>query len=1220
MTPFALAGVQFAVGPQALRASVVALPPPELLAVDSSVVSRDLSGGAASSVSASPAVTTPSLDDEYVPPVPLTNELLRNVNGVVEDDEAADHIANDLHRVESSDEAQVRDLLHKKLQDCLDRGMPSECVEELRMEVMGPLFQLFRTTISNDPPADVPPMTAEFLPSVESVRLPPRRYTPIESQFMKFITSKLEAFGLVRRTSGATVVSPAYPVRKPGVPPDAPIEDLFRLVVNLKGVNKHTKRRYYPATRLDRVTTFLSGFKCAAHFDLISFFWQLLVDPEIRAYFTFATDEGTFEPSRVPQGFINSADHCQSVVNDLLVEFLYHIVMSYQDDLLVRGRDPRELVRNQIVVMRRLHSVGLKINLLKSEFYVLEVLFCGRVFSASGISYNPSFVSAVANLPRPVTAADLQSFIGACNWVRDCVPQFAQLIAPLQQLLTVTLQGVARRNARTAKKLLLRWGAEHDLAHAYLVEAIVNATQLAYPLDDHCLVCWSDASSDFMSGVVTQCLPEELEKPIDEQRHQPLSFFSKAFTPSQRRWSTVEREGYALVVNVLRNRHVLHSSRPIHIFTDARNVSFLLNLDPDLSASSRQASDRVQRWIIALRAFDYVLQPIPGVKNHFSDLLTRFGAQHDNNDPVIQPSVMARAALPERRRSPRQHASSAAADAQPLADAISAPSAVEDPPSVPGEVPVMHASSAHHAVESADPSVDIVPSRRARRESEDPSFAQDVAITFTVEDCPPEREILLAQLLERQRGVSVPTSVSPDDTGALRTESGQLYVPQLRHLRLRLAIVAHQGKSGHRGLSTTLANLRQFFWWPTMSADVSRFVSGCLQCLMVKGPHIIPRPLLSAMHATDINKVIQFDYLSIREPPEHSTHSFKSVLALMCVFSRYIVLVPTSSSDSSCVVQSLLDWIARFGIMEGLKSDRGQHFMATVVSDLCRMLRAKHHFVTPYSPFANGHIEAANRRIVEILTAIIADAKLDMDDWPYVLPVVASVMNSSPSTVLGGLSPMEVFLGRKPSSPLSVVFLPDQRHFSSVRPSADAIVAAARALRNNLATAYDRVISTPARRRHPRPNEQEIDFCIGDFVLVSFKSGGSRDKVLPAWTGPYRVIEAVDPRAFIVEDLITKQRKQVHAQYLKLYADASLTVTPELLDHVAHASRGHVISSILEHDLSGPQPMLRVEWESSDPTWEPLSSLHRDAPAAVEQYLRIVSAEERAQLRAHLAK
>ncbi len=75
------------------------------------------------------------------------------------------------------------------------------------------------------------------------------------------------------------------------------------------------------------------------------------------------------------------------------------------------------------------------------------------------------------------------------------------------------------------------------------------------------------------------------------------------------------------------------------------------------------------------------------------------------------------------------------------------------------------------------------------------------------------------------------------------------------------------------------------------------------------------------------------------------------------------------------------------------------------------------------------------------------------------------------------------------------------------------------------------------------------------------------------------MVDTVSPYVYTVEDLISTARTDVHASFIKRYADADLTVTPQLL----------------------------VRWEGFvDPTWEPLHTVFSDTPVSVRRYARTV--------------
>jgi hypothetical protein len=260
-------------------------------------------------------------------------------------------------------------------------------------------------------------------------------------------------------------------------------------------------------------------------------------------------------------------------------------------------------------------------------------------------------------------------------------------------------------------------------------------------------------------------------------------------------------------------------------------------------------------------------------------------------------------------------------------------------------------------------------------------------------------------------------------------------------------------------------------------------------------------------------------------------------------------------------------------------------------------------------------VERVNREIKAVMSAIMMDARLAEDEWVYVLPNVNSVLNHSPTAVLGGLSPVTVMTGLRASSQLDVVFRRPLAEIVSMGVSTmTAVTAHVERMRDVIYHRHELVAAVPHRRHQSRPGEQEVDFAEGDYVLVA--SVTRRDKTRPVWQGPARVVAVVHDRVYTVEDLVTSSRKDIHAQYLKRYADKDLVVTPQLLAFTAFNGRGNVIENIIGHREHLGQWELQIHWESEsveEASWEPLQRVFQDAAATVRRYVRLVADSEEKQ-------
>ncbi len=70
----------------------------------------------------------------------------------------------------------------------------------------------------------------------------------------------------------------------------------------------------------------------------------------------------------------------------------------------------------------------------------------GDVFSASGKAVDPSKTEALRLLPAPDTIVELQRLLGAVNYYSAFIPRFAEITAPLTDLLKAVPAQVQRQS------------------------------------------------------------------------------------------------------------------------------------------------------------------------------------------------------------------------------------------------------------------------------------------------------------------------------------------------------------------------------------------------------------------------------------------------------------------------------------------------------------------------------------------------------------------------------------------------------------------------------------------------------------------------------------------------------------------------------------------------------------------------------------------------------
>ena len=174
--------------------------------------------------------------------------------------------------------------------------------------------------------------------------------------------------------------------------------------------------------------------------------------------------------------------------------------------------------------------------------------------------------------------------------------------------------------------------------------------------------------------------------------------------------------------------------------------------------------------------------------------------------------------------------------------------------------------------------------------------------------------------------------------------------------------------------------------------------------------------------------------------------------------------------------------------------------------------------------------------------------------------------------------------------------------------NAEAIVARVQELVAALSVIHEGVLPDDERSNvaDNRRREVNINWGLGDYVLMARVSKAADNKLVAKWRGPMHVKEVVNPWVYRVGDLITDNEWTVHAERLRYYSDSMLEVTVELKDIIAHNGTGYLIESIVDHEHRNGEWCLYVNWlgfEELEDSWESLRELHQDDPVAVQRYL-----------------
>ncbi|KAH9088225.1 hypothetical protein LEN26_019605 [Aphanomyces euteiches] len=297
-------------------------------------------------------------------------------------------------------------------------------------------------------------------------------------------------------------------------------------------------------------------------------------------------------------------------------------------------------------------------------------------------------------------------------------------------------------------------------------------------------------------------------------------------------------------------------------------------------------------------------------------------------------------------------------------------------------------------------------------------------------------------------------------------------------------------------------------------------------------------------------------------------------------------------------------------------SDQGTHFKNVAVKALAHKFKVKHDFTLAYCPWRNGTVERMNRDILQVMRVMLREFRLAEHQWDYLLPIVQANLNQTPVPSLANKSPMELFTGLEPTSPLDAIILGSGLRDvgplgADVRSSLDELRASLQVLHKAI---LDKNEARATKAMIATANAEACNVCEGDYVLWSRVDENHHPKLLVTWIGPYRVAQ-VNEYSLEIEHLLTKERRQVHMSRVKLYAEESFEVTEELLEHISEQGIMLKVSSISTHklDKDAGEYVLLVHWEGLgeiEASCERLSKLMRECPAVVQAYVKTIKSKK----------
>ena len=459
-------------------------------------------------------------------------------------DQGNDHLEDENVYIDIGDDpdSDLDETLNNLVMEAQGNGLSEAGLERLR-ELLQKYRKIFRLRLGASEPAQVAPMKIQLKEGLNPVRVKARRYSADErARLEKYVEKLVEMNFIVPNPDAAWQAAPFLVPKKNS-------NAKYRLAIDLRHVNAATIKQAWPMPQFDSEVHDFANSKCFGTIDFCSGNWQLPVDKGSWDACGIVTPKGTYSSTRVLPGLTNATTYFQSSVAPLFKE-MRKITEAWLDDFNIHGKDEGEVLELLEKFLSICKERNLFISAKKSHLFTKDVIWCGRKVSAEGYTIKPSRMDWLRELAMPETTGELCQFVHCSRWMEISIPAFQERVLPLTEVLELAFEQTGKRKKKSIQNIplsTLRWGDEGRKAFLSLHTSILHATKLGYPKEDKVLCLYTDASDKYWSGVVTQISEEQLQFPLEEQQHEPLGFIGKAFSSTEERWTTCEKEGFAIL-------------------------------------------------------------------------------------------------------------------------------------------------------------------------------------------------------------------------------------------------------------------------------------------------------------------------------------------------------------------------------------------------------------------------------------------------------------------------------------------------------------------------------------------------------------------------------------------------------------------------------------------------------------------------------------------------
>lgn len=957
-------------------------------------------------------------------------------------------------------------------------------------------------------------------PNVDAVHIKQYRIPEGQKEEIERQIKDLEDKRIIEKST-SRFNSPLLLVKKA---PDGDGKPQFRLVLDYRKVNDATIPQAYPIPLIEEIIDQMHDVACFTKLDVQSAFHQIMLDEKCRHITAFSTTYNHYQFRTVPFGLQSAPVAWLYTINRVLQKFINRNLFTYMDDIVLVNKDQESNILLLKQVLKQLIRFNIKLKPEKCALLQPSIKYLGFKLSKNGVEVDENKISCVKKYPTPKNVTEVQRFVGFVNFYRKHIYDFSKIARPLYNLCK--------------KDQTFEWTTECEEAFQTLKFKLMNPPVLIYPRFDYPFVITSDASKVAIAAILSNKIDGE---------ERPIQYFSKTLNSAQRNYSTIELELFAIIASIRHWSCYLHNK--FYVVSDHKPIEYLFN--------SKNNSSRIHRWRLELLEFQFEVAYRKGKLNVCADALSRIEIE---NDPEIEEELKSIFMVTTRAKVKENEMKSSESTKQtkiPIKKRIEL-FFIEEKNNL-----MIESSNYDHiffCIDQENCKIHKQLQYRLKKKINvnDLKFGELLSIdnnksiikVSKVIKIDTDREntesgLKVIHAITTQRQYEhIAINIDPIDTRShfefkyilkkLFTNSNisiTIYlnriieITEVEEINSILFNFHNTKLGGHASYEKMIKSIRRFYKWHNMNSDVKNYIKKCEICQKNKISRHTHQPLVISSIPLSCFATLFIDHVGPINPVNQ--HGNPYILTCICDLSKFAITMPVPDTSAETTARNLVEKVfLTFGFPEKLVSDNFSSFTSETLKEICKILKIKQIFSSPYHPQSNV-VERYHRTLGNYLRAFVSN---DPVNWQEALPYATSSYNQMIHSSTN-YTPFELVFGRVMQPPSSLlrnnVPLYNYDNFACE-------------LKSNLSKTWQLAKEQLLRKKEENKKKYDVthkaknlNINIGDEVFVLRPS--KTHKYDAPYEGPYPVVEITGENTLRIRK--NNKNMRVHKDKLKKKQD-----------------------------------------------------------------------------------